>query len=145
LERELGIALTQVGLFERQSNAFQLALPRLRKSLESQPDDLPALKAKGIVLAHQGPPAEAMTIFEKILALAPDHEDALAWAAALAEQLGQLPSAEDYWRRVVKVNPYFANYHSGLARVLFQRQHWEEAAQEAKAALQLNPTRVDAR
>jgi hypothetical protein len=145
LRRELGLAMTQVGITERPAAAVQFGLPRLEESLGEQPDDIPALRAKAMILASQGISAEALKCFQRILDLAPEHEEALAWAAPLVEQLGTLERAEDYWRRVIKVNPYFSNYHVGLARILFLREHWDEASREAKTALQLNPTRLDAR
>ncbi len=145
VNRELGIALTQVGTTEKLPTALQFALPRLQETLKKWPDDIPVLKAKGIALAHQARAAEALKTFERILSLAPEHEEALAWAGYLAEQLGPLERAEDYWHRAVDVNPCFSGYHVGLARVLFQRERWQQAAQEAGAALQMNPARLEAR
>jgi Flp pilus assembly protein TadD len=139
LKRELAMAYVQLGI------AYQLALPRLDECLQSQPNDLPVLKARGIALAHLGSAAEALRTFEKILSIVPEHENALAWAASLAAQLDQLDRAEDYWHRVLKVNPHFSNYYLELARVLFRREHWNEAAREAQRALDLNPTRHEAR
>jgi hypothetical protein len=145
LGRELGLALTQVGLTEGQPGAFQLALPRLEESLRDRSDDIPTLRAQGMMMATAGRAAEALRIFQRILELAPEHEEALAWTASLTERLGSLERAEDYWRHVLKVNPHFSNYHMGLARLLFIRDKWIEASQEAKTALQLDPLRLDAR
>ena len=145
LKRELGLALTQASFLERQVQGTQLALPRLKESLVRQPDDLPVLTAKGIALAQQGAAAEAMKAFEKILTLAPDYEDPLAWAGSLAEQLGTLERAEAHWRHLVNLSPYFSSYHLGLARVLAGRERWDEAATEARAALRLNHARLEVR
>jgi tetratricopeptide (TPR) repeat protein len=98
-----------------------------------------------MILAAEGRTAEALRCLQSITGVAPEHEEALAWAAALSEQLGTLELAEDYWRHVLTVNPHFSNYHMGLARLLLLHEHWEEASREAKTALQLNPTRLDAR
>ena len=145
LSLELGLALTQVGLTEGQPIAFQLALPRLEDGLKDHPDDIPALRAQGILLGTGGRAAEALKSFQRILELAPEHEEALAWTASLTEQLGTLERAEGYWRHVVKVNPHFSNYRMGLAHLLFLRDKWQEASTEAKTALELNPVRLDAR
>jgi hypothetical protein len=145
MERELGIALTRVGVAENRPEAFGIALPLLRGGLAKTPDDLPALKARGLALAHQGNAPEALKTFERILSLAPKHEEALAWAAALTEQLGTPERAEGYWPRVVEVNPQFSGYHLSLARSLSRREQWGQAAREAEIALRKNPARLDAR
>jgi predicted CXXCH cytochrome family protein len=139
LKRELAIAYVQSGM------AYALALTHLDECLGRQPDDVPVLKAKGIALAHLGSAGEALRTFERILSLVPDHENALAMAGSLAAQLDKLDRAEDYWHRVIKVNPHFSNHYLELARVLFRRERWDEAAREARAALDLNPTRHEAR
>jgi predicted CXXCH cytochrome family protein len=145
VKRELGILLAQVNAAEKASSVLQQALPRLQESLLSWRDDVPVLKAKGTALANQGRTAEALKTFEEILALAPRHEEALARAGALTEQRGPLERAEAYWRGAVEVNPHSSDYRFGLARVLARRQKWDQAAEEAGAALKLDPTRLDVR
>jgi predicted CXXCH cytochrome family protein len=145
LKRELGILLAQVSGNEQQPFALQQALTRLQESLLSWPEDVPVLKAKATALANQGRAAEALKTFEEILALVPRHEEALAWAGALAEQRGPLDRAEAYWRRAVEVNPHFSGYHLGLARVLLRRGQWDQAAREAETARAMDPTRLDVR
>jgi predicted CXXCH cytochrome family protein len=145
VEREWGLALTQMGVVDERPDVLQLALPRLEESLESGPDDLAVLQARALVLAHLGRAPDALKAFERIVSLAPRHEEALAWAAALAEQLGAAGRAEDYWRRVLKVNPSFSGYYLGLGRVLAGRRQWRQAARQARAALRLNPARLDVR
>jgi Flp pilus assembly protein TadD len=145
VKRELGIVLAHVSAAEKQGGPLQQALPRLQESLLGWPQDVPVLKAKGTALARQGRAAEALKTFEELLALVPRHEEALTWAGSLAEQRGPPERAEAYWRRAVEVNPYLADYHLGLARVLARRRQWEQAAQEASTASRIDPTRLDAR
>jgi predicted CXXCH cytochrome family protein len=145
VQREWGLALAERGVVEKRPDLLRLALPRLEEALESGANDLPVLKARALVLANLGRAPEGLTAFERILAISPKHEEALAWAAALAEQLGAPRLAEDYWRRALKINPSFSGYHLGLARVLAARRRWRQAAREARVALRLNPARLDVR
>jgi tetratricopeptide repeat protein len=145
LERELGLALVQTALSQNQPQFVPLAMPRLESALSRWPDDVPVLKAKAMILFEQRRPAEALGLFKTILAQSPQHEEALGWAGSLCRQLGSLELAESYWRQAIDVNPYLSDYRLGLARTLFQREHFAEAAKEAQAALALNPMRLDAR
>jgi tetratricopeptide (TPR) repeat protein len=128
-----------------QMRLSQLALAGLEQSMQTAPDDVPALQALGYVLWLLGRKAEAMTAVEKVLALEPRQETALLYAAGLAAALGRTETALDYWRRLLAVNPYSAHYRHHLAKFHTERGQWREAAAECQEALKLNPVRLETR
>jgi tetratricopeptide (TPR) repeat protein len=108
-------------------------------------EDWDAFRAKAAFLMRQGDTAGAMAALETILAKAPETEVVLESAAYLAEQLQQLETATDYWRRAINMNPWLASYRQQLAGVLAKRGAWEEARAECEACLQLDPANMASR
>ncbi|HMC88744.1 MAG TPA: tetratricopeptide repeat protein, partial [Gemmataceae bacterium] len=50
-----------------------------------------------------------------------------------------------YWRRAIRVNPWTSPYHYQLARLLAQRQEWQEAMRVCETAGRLNPASEEIR
>jgi tetratricopeptide (TPR) repeat protein len=88
---------------------------------------------------------EAMSAFEKALALAPRREEALVYAAGLSTQLSRFSDAVDYWRRALAVNPYSVRSHFELAQLLGQGHEWQQCAAESEASLRYDPFQAPAR
>jgi predicted CXXCH cytochrome family protein len=145
--RDLGIALAE---FMRsyptlEKHAGLLALPLLEEATTSWPDDVAAWESLGYVLWHQDRKNEAGAALEKALALAPERETSLTYAAVLADTMGRTEAAIGYWQRAVRVNPWTARYRYELARLLAAAGHWSEAVKEASAANRLSPGNDEAR
>jgi tetratricopeptide (TPR) repeat protein len=148
--RDWGVALTRLPesyQADRQTRRQlgSLALPVLDRAVHARPGDLPAGVAKGTAFWLLDRPAEALTAFEAVLAIAPAREDALVSAAALAGQQGRYEQAIDFWRRGLAVNPWVARYHYELGKLLIIRREWPEAVKECQSAIRLNPFHVDAK
>jgi tetratricopeptide (TPR) repeat protein len=145
VERELGIALVRLAYQQHRAEPIPLGLERLEKSLQKWPGDQPALDAKGLGLTLLGRNKDALETLESLLERNPEHEEALGWAATLAGQLGQLDKSVSYWQRTIAINPYFSEYHYALGVVHFRKDQWKEALVQAREALRLNASRLDAR
>jgi tetratricopeptide (TPR) repeat protein len=61
-----------------------------------------------------GQPAEAAAAYAEALTLVPEHQDALYYLGSMDFELGDLPGAEQAWRRLVAVDPSNARGHSRL-------------------------------
>src|SRR5262249_43070097 len=109
------------------------------------PEDWDAWLAKAQALRAQGRRSEAIAALEAVLAKEPRREMALTSAASLAQDLGQVDAAVDYWRRAVAVNPWAANYRRSLCLLLARKGAWEERRADAEAWLRLDPASIDAR
>jgi protein O-GlcNAc transferase len=93
---------------------------------------------------HQaGRLAEAEALYRQILAVQPNHADALHMLGILAHQAGQ-PGAADLIRQAIAVNPADLRYHSNLGNVLAAQGLFEEAIAAYRRALQIDPNYVDA-
>jgi len=94
---------------------------------------------------HQaGRLAEAQQIYQQILALQPDHADALHLLGVLASQRGEPAAALDLIRRALTIQPEHPVYHSNLGRILHDQGHLDEAMACYQRALTLQPTFADA-
>jgi predicted CXXCH cytochrome family protein len=139
--RDLGLALAEVGRTYPKLGRFlgPTALPLLEAATKAHRDDVAAWEARGFVLWQLGHSAEGLAALETALALAPQRELTLSYAAVLAAARGRKDEAIGYWRRAIAVNPWSAPYHARLARLLAQRRDWEDALAECDRALRLNP------
>ncbi len=141
LARDLGLALSEVGMTYPRMGRFvgPMALPLLEAAAKDHPDDVAVWEARGFVLWQLDRRAEGLAALETALALAPERELTLTYAAALATVLGRNEEALRYWQRAIVVNPWCSLYHYRLAKLLADRQNWPTALEECEAALRLNP------
>ncbi len=147
--RDTGLALVAVArMMDPDEFRLQIgrsALSLLRPAVRAHPADVPAREGEGYALWLCGQQEQALAAYEAVLAQAPERESALADATRLAAQLGRRDVGVAYARRTVAVNPFEPDYHALLARLLSDGAQATEAADEARAALRLDPNNVDAR
>ncbi len=147
ISRDLGVglvALASGGAVDPRLQ-FDRAVALLEVALSEDPADVEAWMAKGQALRMMGRRASALAAFEGALLRTPEHEDALAGAAALCEGFGQKDVALDYYRRAAAVNPYDASYQASQASLLAGRQAWADARERAEAWVRLDPESVQGR
>lgn len=144
-ERDLGVALAQRAESGGRQLPAGLALPRLDRALEAQPNDTGALEARAIVRGILGRPEAALADLERLLRLTPRSERAHHLAAVFSGQRHDYGAAITHSRAAVAINPYRSEYHFTRAFAHLQRQEWSDAVEAAKAALALNPARLGPR
>jgi tetratricopeptide (TPR) repeat protein len=150
-ERDLGIALAHFmvqNLAQRKPlppRTGERALAALDAAARNDPDDVEAWEAKGEVLALVNRPADALGVYEDVLARFPQREASLTAAAMLAQSRQQRDKALDYLRRSIEVNPWHAQYRAHLAELLVEQNAWDEARTQAEAWLRLDPPCIEAR
>ncbi|HJT76716.1 MAG TPA: tetratricopeptide repeat protein, partial [Gemmataceae bacterium] len=81
---------------------------------------------------------------EAVLARAPRREAALVGAATSAAGLAKTDEAVGYWRRAIEVNPWVPEYRRQLARLLAQKEAWDEAVPACDAWVRLDPFSAEA-
>ncbi|WP_316225683.1 tetratricopeptide repeat protein [Bradyrhizobium sp. SZCCHNS3052] len=116
------------------SRAFQNA--RLQKKHRKQAD---AMMPTAVAAYRGGRRAEAQAICGKILALLPDHFDALHLLGVTALDGGQIDLAEQALTRAVEIEPRHAEALSNLGLALFNRKRFEEARKCQERAVALKP------
>lgn len=104
------------------SRAFQNA--RLQKKHRKQVDEL---LPRAVAAYRAGRPAEAQAICGQILALLPEHFDALHLLGVVALDSGQLDMAEQALTKAVEAEPRHAEALSNLGLALFNRKRYEES------------------
>jgi tetratricopeptide (TPR) repeat protein len=147
LARDLGVALARLAADGKGDppQFARRAVALLEESLPAFPDDVPAWEAKGQALTVLGRQAEGLAAFEAALATAPRRERSLLGAAMLAQNSNILEKALDYWQRAVDVDPWAADYHGNLARLLEHKGASDEARVQCQIWLRLDPGSMEAR
>jgi tetratricopeptide (TPR) repeat protein len=141
-QRDVGVGLAVS--YESTESAAE-ALPLLEAALLKRPDDVAAWESKGIVLGRLRRRDEALAAFRKALAREPNRESTLMHAAYQATFAGKRDDAIAFWRRAIAINPWREIYHAELAVLLSQVRDWRGAADASRAALGLNPARIQTR
>jgi tetratricopeptide (TPR) repeat protein len=146
LTRDRGVGLARLASAGK-GDPIRFAGRALELLAERQvsPGDVAAVEARGHALIVLGRTKEALAAFEEILELAPRRETALHMAALLAQRAGLREKALEYWRRVVAVNPWGADYRANLATLLVHSRAWEEAHDHTRTWVRLDPASRAAR
>src|SRR5271168_3178743 len=77
---------------------------------------------------HQaGRLAEAETLYRQILAVQPNHADALHFLGVMAQQVGRHDAAVDWIRKAIALHPHNATAHSNLGEAYRKLGRLEEA------------------
>jgi tetratricopeptide (TPR) repeat protein len=117
------------------------ALAARFRSSEPTPDEL-YWDAK--LSSESGKHAEAVALFTRIVALRPDHRDALESRAVAREALGDLDHAVEDLRTLAALSPDLFDYKYNLGRLLTERGDLEEGEAFLRASLSLRPESPDA-
>jgi Tfp pilus assembly protein PilF len=103
-----------------------------------------ALRA-GLEHHQAGRLGEAEQCYQRILALAPEHADALHLLGLAAYQAGRAETAMELIRRAIALHPAGAIYHANLGNVLQAGEQLAAAAASYRAALRLKPNLAEVR
>jgi len=145
LERDLGIALSDLAANQRDAGLAREAQARLTAALARVPGDVEALDALASVLRTLERPTAALAKLNEVLALAPRRESALLQAAQAAGHSDHFDDALAYLQRVGEVNPNYSLYYALRAEAFTGKRDWQSSVAQARAALQLNPTQREYR
>ncbi len=94
---------------------------------------------------HAGRLAEAQSIYEQILSIAPEHAEACHLLGAVLHQRGDSQRAVEYFERSIALQPGDPRYLTNLALVLSSIGRWPEAMARYQEALAYDLNYVEAR
>jgi tetratricopeptide (TPR) repeat protein len=120
-------------------------MPMLEEAARNDPDDIDVQEGKAYVLGLRGQKRAALAIYEANLAKAPERLYSRENAARTAAEIGDVPTAVNHLRELLKINPWGPGWHYLLAKLLGQQGDWSGAVAESQASLKLDPTSIPAR
>ncbi len=140
-----GVALTgclmvtslQLGHWKNSETLF-------RHAVEVTKDNYLAYNNLGYFLSNQGKADEAMTNYEKSLAINPNYEDAQNNLGHALAQKGRLVEAISHYEAALKIKPDLAEAHNNLGNALGDLGKLDEAIAHYEAALRIDPQNENA-
>lgn len=128
-----------------QEGRYAEAEEQFREVLEvRQPATAGDLANLAATVAAQGRAEEALGLYERALALDPEHAGAHNNLGLALVELGRLEEAEERFRRALELDPASADARHNLGLVAARQGRHEEAARHQQEALGLDPYRADA-
>ena len=109
------------------------ALPHLERLYDEQPDNPDVVVLLARCWMHQGRTAEARDLFDSVLALHPNHFEALLHCGNLELSAGRVSAAERRLRQAIAQKPFSAEAHYALYRCLQSRPNRQEEAVKQRA------------
>jgi predicted O-linked N-acetylglucosamine transferase (SPINDLY family) len=109
-----------------------------------QVQNLATLLQQAVTLHQQGQLAEAKVLYERILAVQPEHFDALHLSGMLAVHSQDFALAAERFGQATDVNPQHADTHDKLDDALQELSRWDEARSSYERAIALHPDHAQA-
>ncbi|MBL8826983.1 MAG: sulfotransferase [Planctomycetaceae bacterium] len=120
------------------------AAARCDTLLKSRSQDANLVQLRGGVAYRQGRFAEAVTWFERAVALAPNEPFHLNNLGLALQAVGRLVEAANAIRAAIALQPPLPVFLTNLANILNQLEQYSQAEALSRAALQSDPMLVDA-
>ena len=148
LQQDPGYALAYAGLGEAQWRLYRLSrsperveLARKASLRAIQINDLlaPVHVTLGIIRTGTGEAEQALSDFDRALALDPANTDALREKAAACQVLGRVADAEGLYKRAVELRPTYWGNYSYLGVFYFRLGRYTEAEAAFRKLIELAP------
>ena len=112
--------------------------------VESENLQIANLLQKGSRHHQQGNFSDAQALYEQILAIYPDHFDALQLLGVLFAQIKKYSQAVEFLSKALKIKPNHVKSHSNLGIALKELKRFDEALASYNQAIKIEPDYVDA-
>jgi tetratricopeptide (TPR) repeat protein len=136
-------ARIQLGVYLVETGKQADGLAQLEASAAADPN-VDALDALGLAYARIGRAADAMSAFNRVLALEPGHSATYENVGALYLDGARLEEARQAFTRALELNSGSSSAETGLAMVASRRGDRKEAITHWKRAVDLQPSNFDA-
>ena len=140
LQRARGILMSELTQSDNDASLAYKAVSLLKPLQDSLPGDTEFLNALGVAYMQQDDLTAATRCFKLSLQSAPKHAMTLQFLAVLHHQSRDFQQARHYYERLIKVNPWRAEYFSRYSHVLGQLGEFEAAIQAGQKCAELDPT-----
>ena len=134
----------RAGMANERTGNYPAAVRAYERGLEVEAENVELLNSLGFALFQDGKSQEAVGALEKALKVDPKHWKAHNNMALASIDLGELEVAEAHYRESLAIEPQPAIYND-LGFVLERQGMPEEAAEQYRKALELDPESASAR
>ena len=118
-------------------------LPQIMEK-EREKLEIANLLEKGSKHHQQGNFSDAQALYEQILAIYPDHFDALQLLGVLFAQIKKYSQAVEFLSKALEIKPNHVKSHSNLGIALKELKRFDEALASYNQAIKIEPDYVDA-
>jgi Flp pilus assembly protein TadD len=142
LARARGLMIAQAAQISSDRGRAEECLAILKQSLLKMPDDKEVLSALGTASDLLGRTFEAQSDWQRILQKDPTNEMALLGMANSAHDRQRFLEASGFYTRLLNIHAWKATVRIRYANVLGQLGKPEQALDQARISLQIDPTMV---
>jgi predicted TPR repeat methyltransferase len=102
-------------------------------------DNVEELFAQAYKLQHENQLPQAISLYEKLLRISPEHSQALHFLGLAYAQLGDMAEAINYLQQALRLEPNDASMHNNLANAYKKSYQLDKAIEHYQHAIQLAP------
>jgi tetratricopeptide (TPR) repeat protein len=133
------IGLTKIAGWARVFGATVFAQRLLETVRQEYPDDVRALASLAFLYAQQDRRREALALFDRAAALAPDNAEYAFNRGFLLQELNDHEAAVEAFRRAIHIHPDHDRAHYGLGLSLISLKRLDEAIAPLERNTKLQP------
>lgn len=133
----------RAGMANERTGNYPGAVRAYRRGLDVEPENVELLNSLGFALFQDGKSQDAVAALERALEVDPRHVKAHNNLALASIDLGELELAEAHYRESLAIEPQAA-IHNDLGFVLDRQGMTEEAIEQYREALELDPASASA-
>ena len=144
-DRDLGMAMVEAARIKGGAFSFYLpqALRLIGKASQRDPKDIALLERENQGLTLMGKKEQALKVCQRLLSLAPNHEQAATDAALLCVDLRRFEDALKYWDKIVSLDPWRTDGYLFRAALLARAGQYTTALAECRKLSDRDPLRAE--
>jgi tetratricopeptide (TPR) repeat protein len=138
-------AHSNLGTVQRALGQTEAAMASLSRAIELDPASADAYSNLGNVLGDLDRDGDAIALYRKALEFDPNHGEALLNLGTALKRAGaDIADSTAHYRQAVAAHPEIADAHFNLAVNLVERAGYDEARQEYRATIAIDPDHIAA-
>jgi tetratricopeptide (TPR) repeat protein/ADP-heptose:LPS heptosyltransferase len=138
-------SIIEQALHHQRAGRLEQACVLYAQALQANPQLLDALNNWGVLLNSMGRHAEALAVFERQVAQAPDHARSHANCGVALRALGRLDDALKAYQAAIRCDAKFHPAYNNLGNLLYTQGQFADALQQFETACRLSPEALDYR
>jgi tetratricopeptide (TPR) repeat protein len=137
-------AIHLLGVLDMQAGENELALERLLRAVELQPQSVPILANLGAAQRRVGKLDDALSTYRRAIQLDPNHAECYHNMGVALRSIKRNQEAAECFRKAIQIKPNYVEAIRNLTAIEIEGGNWQQAMQSSEMAAKANPEDISA-